>query len=434
MESGQEVAIKIIKHASLNDSVKLNKVKQEAKILAMFSHPHIMKVYELIETNDGIYIVMEYLPGGELYDQIISKERFSEEEARNKFQELIFALDYCHHHGVVHRDIKPENILIDDHDHIKLIDFGLANYFRDGRFLQTSCGSVNYAAPEILSGDSYSGPEVDIWSSGIVLYLLVCGVLPFDDINLTTLFAKIKTGDYKTPHFVSDECSDLIARMLDVDPISRIQINQIRGHPWFNVDIPNHLTFEINCVDYDHNFLSINDYKTKSGMKLDEEIFKKCMDNPKLLVNKADHRKLIRRLEKKKQDAFSVCYRMLSDAKRKEKMITLNKMTLDIYPVFNTATPRNSIEFKLPQMQRRSLSFYEDNSDSACLILPHNWTYGFRTKISLKETLERLFLPCQKLGLVSLMQTMKKLNKLYYRMSKQNQVKFDIRVYCVRFT
>ena len=169
--SKQEVAIKIIKHESMNDKVKLNKIKQEAAILSNFNHPHIMRVYELVESADGVFIVMEYLPGGELYDLILKKQKFTEDEARKIFQQLICAIEYCHSHGVVHRDIKPENILLDDQENIKLGDFGLATYCLDGRFLYTSCGSVNYAAPEIVSGKPYSGPEVDIWSIGVVLFI-----------------------------------------------------------------------------------------------------------------------------------------------------------------------------------------------------------------------------------------------------------------------
>jgi Serine/threonine protein kinase len=160
--SKQKVAIKIIKNTSLDNQDKLHKIKLEAKILLNFNNPHIMKVYELIESPDGIYIVMEYLSGGELYDYVIKKQVLSENDARVMFQQIIFALEYCHSHGVAHRDIKLENILLDDQNNIKLGDFGLANYFRDGCFLHTSCGSVNYASPEILSGSPYSGPEVDI--------------------------------------------------------------------------------------------------------------------------------------------------------------------------------------------------------------------------------------------------------------------------------
>ena len=116
-----------------------------------------------------------------------------ENEARRFFQQIISGLEYCHKHNVVHRDLKPENLLLDENNNIKIADFGLANFLNDGCFLDTSCGSPNYAAPEVISGRMYAGPEVDIWSSGVILYALLCGRLPFDDENIPSLFRKIKS-------------------------------------------------------------------------------------------------------------------------------------------------------------------------------------------------------------------------------------------------
>ena len=400
VDSGQQVAIKIIRNSSLANSEKLKKVKLEVKILSTFSHPHIMHVYELIESQDGIYIVMEYIPGGELYDSLISRERYTEHEARTLFQQLLYALQYCHAHGVVHRDIKLENIMLDEHGDVKLIDFGLANYVRDGTFLTTSCGSVNYAAPEILSGEPYSGPEVDIWSAGIVLFILQTGYLPFDDNNLSTLFTKIKNSDYELPPILSGESADLIGRMLNPDPVNRISLSQILKHPWFCINIPNHLTFQLNCMD--HELVSLTEAKNKSITKVDQEIFNKCIANPRLVNKYFDEEKLKKRLQQKKQDAFCVCYRMLSDAKRKEKMMELNKITLDIAPIFVQQPQRNSIDPRFPMITRNPSSFCgEEISENAFLFLPHNWTYGFRTNWPLQEGMEIIFKACRKLELVS---------------------------------
>lgn len=380
--------------------MKLNKVKQEAKILSTFNHPHIMRVYELIESRDGVYIVMEYLPGGELYDLILKKQRFSEDDGRKFFQQLVFALEYCHMHNVVHRDVKPENILLDENQNIKLGDFGLANYFKDGHFLHTSCGSLNYAAPEILTGNPYSGPEVDVWSAGIVLFTLVCGYLPFDESNVSTLFQKIKQADFVLLHTLTPHCKDILHRMLEPDPVQRITFNQLRRHDWFKINMPNHLTYQIGSIIENQTICSMNECKPRSGSTVDEEIFKKTMATFRLVPSETEEEKLKRRLMKKKQDQFCVCYRMLHDEKQKQQMIELNKMSLDICPVFQGTPTRASVEFKVPTEMRRSSSFFDDESEGPYLITPHNWVFGFRTTASIKECVERLFAACIYLELV----------------------------------
>merc|ERR1740117_920447 len=141
-----------------------SKLRTEIDIIRMFTHPHIIRLYEVIDTPTDIYTIMEYIPGGELFDYIVSSGRLDEGEARRMFQEIISGVEYCHKHGVVHRDLKPENLLLDAHHHVKIADFGLSNTMKDGAFLKTSCGSPNYAAPEVISGSVYAGPEVDVWS------------------------------------------------------------------------------------------------------------------------------------------------------------------------------------------------------------------------------------------------------------------------------
>ena len=150
-------------------------------------------------------------------------------------------VEYCHRNMVVHRDLKPENLLLDAKSNVKIADFGLSNVMRDGHFLKTSCGSPNYAAPEVISGKLYSGPEVDVWSCGVILYALLCGSLPFDDESIPNLFKKIKGGIYNLPSHLSPGSRDLIARMLLVDPLKRITISEIRSHPWFVVHLPRYL-------------------------------------------------------------------------------------------------------------------------------------------------------------------------------------------------
>ena len=186
-------------------------------------------------------MVIECVSAGELFDYIVKRGKLPEGEARHLFRQLICAVEYCHWHGVAHRDLKPENILLDEHGNVKVADFGLSNCMRDGLFLYTSCGSPNYAAPEVISAQPYPGPEVDVWSCGVILYALLCGSLPFDDESIHTLFRKIKHGDYSIPGHVSDLSRDLIQRMLVVDPLQRISAEDIKLHPWVSADIPRYL-------------------------------------------------------------------------------------------------------------------------------------------------------------------------------------------------
>lgn len=236
-----KVAIKILNRQKIKSLDVAEKIRREIQILKMFRHPHIIKLYEVISTPTDIFMIMEYVSGGELFDYIVKRGKSSEPEARRVFQQIISGVDYCHRHKVVHRDLKPENLLLDSQNHVKIADFGLSNLMKDGEFLKTSCGSPNYAAPEVVSGKLYAGPEVDVWSCGIILYALLCGTLPFDDRNVTILFKKIKSGQFYIPSHLTTEVVDLISQMLHVNPVKRITIQGIRDHPWFREDLPTYL-------------------------------------------------------------------------------------------------------------------------------------------------------------------------------------------------
>eukprot|EP00262_Sarcandra_glabra_P004072 TRINITY_DN1505_c0_g1_i1.p1 TRINITY_DN1505_c0_g1~~TRINITY_DN1505_c0_g1_i1.p1 ORF type:complete len:511 (-),score=69.23 TRINITY_DN1505_c0_g1_i1:299-1831(-) len=238
--TGHKVAIKILDRQMITD-LESEKVRREIKILRLFAHPHIIRLYEVIETRTNIYVVMEYMKSGELFYHITEKGKLEEDEARFLFQQIISGVEFCHLNMVVHRDLKPENLLMDSKRNVKVADFGLSNIMRDGHFLKTSCGSPNYAAPEVVSGQLYAGPEVDVWSCGVILYALLCGRLPFDADNLSSLFKKIKSGIYTLPSHLSPGSRDLIPRMLIVDPIKRITIPEIRQHPWFQDNLPRYL-------------------------------------------------------------------------------------------------------------------------------------------------------------------------------------------------
>jgi len=241
--TGQKVAIKIInkKKMSQMSGNMTEKIRREITILQCLRHPHVIRLYELIDTPTDIFMVMEYVSGGELFDYIVHKLRLSEGEARRFFQQILSGVEYCHQCMVTHRDLKPENLLLDNNLHIKIADFGLSNVMRDGEFLKTSCGSPNYASPEVVSGKAYVGPEVDVWSCGVVLYALLCGNLPFDDECVPNLFRKIKHGNFTLPGHLTSEAKDLIVTMLVVDPTRRITFSQIRRHSWFRKDLPDYL-------------------------------------------------------------------------------------------------------------------------------------------------------------------------------------------------
>ncbi|CAH2296434.1 5 -AMP-activated kinase catalytic subunit alpha-1 isoform X1 [Pelobates cultripes] len=180
--------------------------------------------------------------------------KLDEKESRRLFQQILSGVDYCHRHMVVHRDLKPENVLLDAHMNAKIADFGLSNMMADGEFLRTSCGSPNYAAPEVISGRLYAGPEVDIWSSGVILYALLCGTLPFDDDHVPTLFKKICDGIFYTPQYLNPSVIGLLKHMLLVDPMKRATIKDIREHDWFKLDLPKYLfpedpSYSTNMID-----------------------------------------------------------------------------------------------------------------------------------------------------------------------------------------
>lgn len=238
--SGQKVALKIISRGKLITRDMAGRIEREIQYLQLLRHPHIIKLFTVITTPKEIVMVLEYA-GGELFDYIVNHGRLHEDKARKFFQQIVCAIEYCHRHKIVHRDLKPENLLLDDSFNVKIADFGLSNIMTDGNFLKTSCGSPNYAAPEVISGKLYAGPEVDVWSCGVILYVLLTGRLPFDDEYIPALFKKIQQGNYTVPNYISPAASKLIRRMLQVNPVSRITVQEIRSDPWFTKDLAEYL-------------------------------------------------------------------------------------------------------------------------------------------------------------------------------------------------
>eukprot|EP00063_Salmo_salar_P031456 XP_014006291.1 PREDICTED: serine/threonine-protein kinase SIK2-like [Salmo salar] len=232
-----QVAIKIIDKKRLEPS-DLKKIYREVEVMKLLNHPHIIKLYQVMETKDMLYMVMEYARNGEMFDYLLSLGRLSESEARRKFCQILSAVDYCHSNHIVHRDLKAENLLLDSNMDIKVADFGFGNFFSEGQFLSTWCGSPPYAAPEVFEGIEYEGPPLDIWSLGVVLYVLVCGVLPFDGPSLPALRQRVREGRFRIPFYMSQDCENLVRRMLVIEPAKRITVARIKKHRWMKSDPP----------------------------------------------------------------------------------------------------------------------------------------------------------------------------------------------------
>jgi serine/threonine protein kinase len=234
INTGQTVAVKIMNKAKILQQGMQQKVEHEIQILRNLGrHPNIAPLYDVVDSPTDTYLVLENLGGGELYDYLAERGRLEEEEARNIFEQLIDGIDYCHSKDIAHRDLKLDNLLLDSHNNVKIADFGLSAQVLKDNFLKTTCGTPHYCAPEILSRKAYHGPEVDVWSCGVILYALLCGTVPFDDENTVVLFEKIQSGDFEMPTYVSESAQDLLSRILEVDPNKRITIKEIRQHPWF---------------------------------------------------------------------------------------------------------------------------------------------------------------------------------------------------------
>lgn len=229
----EKVAIKIINKLKLIEPDDMERLARELKIMQEITHPHIVQMYEVLETPRDIYLVLEFASGGELFKYISTHQRVREAEACRFFQQALAGLEYLHGLGIAHRDLKPENLLLDHNKNIKIADFGLSNYYVQGTRLNTACGSPCYAAPEKIAGRPYDGAKADLWSMGIILYTMLVGALPFDDQNTHKLYKKIQSGHYYMPDFLSADCKDFIRSLLQVNPAYRANFSRLKTHAWF---------------------------------------------------------------------------------------------------------------------------------------------------------------------------------------------------------
>ncbi|CAL0317555.1 unnamed protein product [Lupinus luteus] len=265
-ETGEPVALKILDKEKVLKHKMAEQIRREIATMKLIKHPNVVRLFEVMGSKTKIFIVLEFVTGGELFDKIVNHGRMSENEARRYFQQLINAVDYCHSRGVFHRDLKPENLLLDTYGNLKVSDFGLSalsKQVRDDGLLHTTCGTPNYVAPEVLNDRGYDGANADLWSCGVILFVLVAGYLPFDGPNLIDLYKKVSTAstllhkfslsfvlyllfsfldsqisaaEFTCPPWLSFSARKLISRLLDPNPVTRITVAEILDNEWFKID------------------------------------------------------------------------------------------------------------------------------------------------------------------------------------------------------
>ncbi|KAK7304105.1 hypothetical protein RJT34_15158 [Clitoria ternatea] len=243
LKTGRSVAMKVVGKEKVIKIGMMEQIKREISAMNMVKHPNIVQLHEVMASKSKIYIAMELVRGGELFNKI-ARGRLREEVARLYFQQLISAVDFCHSRGVYHRDLKPENLLLDEEGNLKVTDFGLSTFsehLRHDGLLHTTCGTPAYVAPEVIGKKGYDGAKADIWSCGVILYVLLAGFLPFQDDNLVAMYKKIYRGDFKCPPWFSSEARRLVTKLLDPNPNSRIAISKVMESSWLKKAVPKSL-------------------------------------------------------------------------------------------------------------------------------------------------------------------------------------------------
>ncbi|XP_047174097.1 CBL-interacting serine/threonine-protein kinase 9-like [Vigna umbellata] len=262
VENGNHVAIKILDRSHVLSHKMTEQLKKEISAMKMINHPNVVKIYEVMASKTKIYIVLELINGGELFDKIAQSGRLKEDEARSYFHQLINAVDYCHSRGVYHRDLKPENLLLDSNGVLKISDFGLSTYAqKEDELLRTACGTPNYVAPEVLNDRGYVGSTSDIWSCGVILFVLMAGYLPFDEPSQMALYKKICRAQFTCPSWFSSEAKKLLKRILDPNPLTRIKIPEILEDEWFRKGYKPAIFTEEEDVNVDDVAAAFNDSK-----------------------------------------------------------------------------------------------------------------------------------------------------------------------------
>ncbi|GMY06109.1 CBL-interacting serine/threonine-protein kinase 5-like [Fagus crenata] len=254
--SNEGVAIKVIHKDHIKREGLMQQIKREISVMSLVRHPNIVELKEVMATKGKIFFVMEYVKGGELFAKV-AKGKLKEELARKYFQQLVSAIDFCHSRGVSHRDLKPENLLLDDNEDLKVSDFGLSalpeQLWNDG-LLHTQCGTPAYVAPEVLRKKGYDGAKADIWSCGVILFVLLSGYLPFQAENVMKMYRKVFKAEYEFPPWFSTDAKQLISKLLVSDPEKRISIPEIMQNPWFQKGFSKPIAFSIQEPVGENNF------------------------------------------------------------------------------------------------------------------------------------------------------------------------------------
>uniref|UniRef100_A0AAQ5ZY70 non-specific serine/threonine protein kinase n=1 Tax=Amphiprion ocellaris TaxID=80972 RepID=A0AAQ5ZY70_AMPOC len=298
-----KVAIKIVDKTQLDDE-NLKKIFREVQIMKLLKHPHIIRLYQVMETERMIYLVTEYASGGEIFDHLVAHGRMAEKDARKKFKQIVAAVHFCHCRNIVHRDLKAENLLLDHNLNIKIAE----GFYCLGQLLKTWCGSPPYAAPELFEGKEYDGPKVDIWSLGVVLYVLVCGALPFDGSTLQNLRARVLSGKFRIPFFMSTDCEYLIRHMLVLEPSRRLTMEQICKNKWMRQGDPD--------PDFDRLIAECEQVKTEREIELINEQVLIAMSEMGL-----DRERTLQSLQTDAYDHYSAIYSLLADRLKKHKTL-----------------------------------------------------------------------------------------------------------------
>lgn len=335
------------------------KIQREIRLLKYFSHPNMIKLYQVLDTDLNIYMVMEYVSGGELFHLVNEHEGLRETDARRLFRQIISGIEYCHQNLVAHRDLKLENIMVDQKGNIKIVDFGLSNFMKDGQFLKTGCGSLHYAPPEIITGKPYTGAEVDTWSCGVILFAMITGFLPFDDDNHAVLVKRICNADFKIPKGMSKEAADLIRKMLKVHPLDRIKLNDIKRHVWFiGEERTQYVMRDLGLKDDSYQ---INETVLNALLPLDFDF--KGMELEEIKDS----------IRSKKNFSFVIGYQLLEDTWMKEKLEQgYNDEQLFFGPV------KNFLDENVREVNNVYMDLLKSSSENS-------WLYGFHFKCSAQE-------------------------------------------------
>ena len=352
--TNEKVAIKILKKRKMQRAKDKSRLEREISILKRLNHINVIKIHKIAEELENYFIVMEYCENGELFNYIVARQRLSEEETAYFFYQLINGLDYIHHKNIVHRDLKPENLLLSQGNILKIVDFGLSNYYYpEGKLLSTPCGSPCYASPEMVCGNKYNGFRIDVWSCGIIIFAMICGYLPFEDPNNEILFKKIMKCKVDYPEYLSDDILDIMNKIIVVDPNKRINIEQIKQHPFY---LKGKSEFEkkhkdlVEQVEFDVNKIFNNDIEDYNNDIEDDIVFNinynsnEHSNHTDLNIKKSKSSKLLKNenidLNENKNDLY------LFQIKKRLQKFKLEKNIIKKENINNSVKQKESINIK----------------------------------------------------------------------------------------